>query len=111
MVILSTHIVEDVADLCPRMAILAGGRIVLEGAPADLMGELAGRVWRKTIERSEVETYRNEHTVISAHLYAGKSVLHVLSEASPGDGFEESRADLEDVYFSTISGGKQRAAA
>ncbi len=111
VVILSTHIVEDVADLCPRMAILAGGRIVLEGAPADLMGELAGRVWRKTIERSEVEKYRNEHTVISAHLYAGKSVLHVLSDASPGEGFEESRADLEDVYFSTISGGKQRAAA
>jgi ABC-type multidrug transport system ATPase subunit len=111
VVILSTHIVEDVADLCPRMAILADGRIVLEGAPADLMGELAGRVWRKTIERSEVEKYRNEHTVISAHLYAGKSVLHVLSDASPGEGFEESRADLEDVYFSTISGGKQRAAA
>ena len=111
VVILSTHIVEDVADLCPRMAILAGGRIVLEGAPADLMGELAGRVWRKTIERSEVEKYRNEHTVISAHLYAGKSVLHVLSDTSPGEGFEESRADLEDVYFSTISGGKQRIAA
>jgi len=111
VVILSTHIVEDVADLCPNMAILAGGRIILGGAPADLMGKLAGRIWRKVVERSEVEKYRNEHTVISAHLYAGKSVLHVLSDTSPGDGFKTISADLEDVYFSTISGGRQRAAA
>lgn len=111
VVILSTHIVEDVADLCPRMAILAGGRIILEGAPTRLMDELAGRVWRKMVERSEVERYRSEHTVISAHLYAGKSVLHVLSDTSPGEGFESTKADLEDVYFSIISGGKQRAAA
>jgi ABC-type multidrug transport system ATPase subunit len=111
VVILSTHIVEDVADLCPRMAILAGGRIILEGAPTDLMNELAGRVWRKTVERSEVERYRAEHTVISAHLNAGKSVLHVLCDTSPGEGFESATADLEDVYFSIISGGQQRAAA
>jgi ABC-2 type transport system ATP-binding protein len=111
VVILSTHIVEDVADLCPRMAILAGGRIILEGAPTLLMDELAGRVWRKMVERSEVERYRSEHTVISAHLYAGKSVLHVLSDTSPGEGFELTKADLEDVYFSIISGGQQRAAA
>ena len=111
VVILSTHIVEDVADLCPRMAILAGGRIILEGAPTRLMDELAGRVWRKMVERSEVERYRSEHTVISAHLYAGKSVLHVLSDTSPGEGFELTKADLEDVYFSIISGGQQRAAA
>jgi len=111
VVILSTHIVEDVADLCPRMAILAGGRIILEGAPARLMDDLSGRVWRKTVERSEVERYRSEHTVISAHLYAGKSVLHVLSDTSPGEGFESTKADLEDVYFSIISGGQQRAAA
>ena len=111
VVILSTHIVEDVADLCPRMAILAGGRIILEGAPTRLMDELAGRVWRKMVERSEVEHYRSEHTVISAHLYAGKSVLHVLSDTSPGEGFELTKADLEDVYFSIISGGQQRAAA
>lgn len=111
VVILSTHIVEDVADLCPRMAILAGGRIILEGAPTDLMNELAGRVWRKTVERSEVQRYRAEHTVISAHLNAGKSVLHVLCDTSPGEGFESATADLEDVYFSIISGGQQRAAA
>ena len=111
VVILSTHIVEDVADLCPRMAILAGGRIILEGAPTDLMNELAGRVWRKTVERSEVDRYRAEHTVISAHLNAGKSVLHVLCDTSPGEGFESATADLEDVYFSIISGGQQRAAA
>jgi len=111
VVILSTHIVEDVADLCPRMAILAGGRIILEGAPTDLMNELTGRVWRKTVERSEVDRYRTEHTVISAHLNAGKSVLHVLCDTSPGEGFESATADLEDVYFSIISGGQQRAAA
>lgn len=111
VVILSTHIVEDVADLCPRMAILASGRIVLEGAPADLMGDLAGRVWTKTVERAEVDSYRSAHTVISAHLNAGKSVLHVLSDTSPGDGFEVTTADLGDVYFSTISGGRRRVAA
>jgi len=111
VVILSTHIVEDVADLCPQMAILAGGRIVLQGAPADLMNDLAGRVWSKMVERTEVDRYRSEHTVISAHLYAGKSVLHVLSDTPPGEGFEVTTADLEDVYFSTISGGRQRVAA
>jgi ABC-type multidrug transport system ATPase subunit len=111
VVILSTHIVEDVADLCPRMAILASGRIILEGAPAELMRSLEGRVWRKTVERAEVERYRNELTVISAHLYAGRSVLHVLSDTSPGEGFEATEADLEDVYFSTISGGQKRQAA
>ncbi|MGI9264874.1 MAG: ABC transporter ATP-binding protein [Gammaproteobacteria bacterium] len=111
VVILSTHIVEDVADLCPRMAILAGGRIILEGSPTHLMNELEGRVWRKTVERSEVERYRAEHTVISAHLNAGKSVLHVLCDTSPGEGFESATADLEDVYFSIISDGQQRDAA
>ena len=111
VVILSTHIVEDVADLCPRMAILAAGRIVLEGVPSELMDSLSGRIWRKTVARSEVERYRNEYTVISAHLYAGESVLHVLSDTAPGDGFEVADADLEDVYFSTISQGRERAAA
>ena len=111
VIILSTHIVEDVADLCPRMAILADGQIILEGAPIELMNALDGRVWRKTVERAEVEAYRSEHTVISAHLYAGRSVLHVLSDTSPGEGFEVAQADLEDVYFSTISGGRQRVAA
>ncbi len=110
VVILSTHIVEDVADLCPRMAILATGNIILEGAPADLMRSLAGRVWRKTVERTEVDTYRDQHTVISAHLYAGKSVLHVLADSSPGDGFETVAPDLEDVYFTTITGTRKAAA-
>ena len=75
------------------------------------MDSLSGRIWRKTVARSEVERYRNEYTVISAHLCAGKSVLHVLSDTAPGDGFEVADADLEDVYFSTISQGRERAAA
>jgi ABC-type multidrug transport system ATPase subunit len=110
VVILSTHIVEDVADLCPRMAVLADGRIQLEGAPVDLMGALNGRVWRRTIDKAELDAYRARHEVISTRLFAGKTVIHVLTDGSdPGDGFERVEGGLEDVYFATLS--KTRRAA
>ncbi len=102
IVILSTHIVDDVTNLCPRMAIIAGGRIVREGRPADLIAELTGSVWTKTVERSEVEAHRQRHTIISSHLYAGRCKLHVLAASDPGDGFEPQRPGLEDVYFATL---------
>ncbi|MFM1886075.1 MAG: hypothetical protein RL026_1232 [Pseudomonadota bacterium] len=109
VVILSTHIVEDVADLCPRMAILAGGRIVAQGAPQALVDDLQGRVWRRTLDKGELEACRARHTVIATRLFAGRTVVHVLADAPPGEGFEPAPAGLEDVYFSTLAA--QRAAA
>ena len=105
VVLLSTHIVEDVRDLCPKMAILAGGRVILEGEPARLVDELDGRLWRKTVPKSAVAHYRAAHAVISTHLYAGQTRLHVLSDRAPEPGFEPAAPDLEDVYFSALSAG------
>ncbi len=102
VVILSTHIVDDVTDLCPSMAIIAKGRIVREGRPSDLINELRGSVWAKTVEHREVEEYSQRHNVISTKLFAGRNILHVLSDTDPGDGFEAHEPDLEDVYFSTL---------
>jgi ABC-type multidrug transport system ATPase subunit len=102
VVILSTHIVDDVTNLCPRMAIIAKGEIVREGRPSDLINDLRGSVWVKTVDRADVEEYRDLHTVISAQLFAGRTVLHVLSGNDPGEGFEPHDPDLEDVYFATL---------
>src|SRR3954454_1365075 len=102
VVILSTHIVDDVADLCPRMAVLANGRVQLEGRPADLVAGTRGRIWTKTIDRSELEAYQADHEIISTRLYAGRSVIHVLSDSRP-EGFDPVEGGLEDVYFSTLS--------
>jgi ABC-type multidrug transport system ATPase subunit len=110
VVILSTHIVEDVADLCPRMAVLAGGKIQLEGAPGELMARLSGRVWKKTIDKAELEDHRAGHEVISTRLVAGRTVIHVLADKSPGAGFEPVTGGLEDVYFSTLSASRRVAA-
>ncbi|WP_312139063.1 ABC transporter ATP-binding protein [Brevundimonas sp. BH3] len=111
VIILSTHIVEDVADLCPRMAVLAGGRIQLEGAPLDLIGSLKGRVWRTAIEKAELEDYRQRFEVISTRLFAGRTLIHVLSDTSPGTAFEPVSGNLEDVYFSTLSASRRVPAA
>ena len=102
VVILSTHIVGDVSDLCSRMAVLAGGRVLLEGKPLELMRGLDGRVWRKTIRKDEIERYRASHTVLSTRLFAGETRIHILAEARPEEGFEVVDADLEDVYFSVL---------
>ncbi|WP_133478546.1 ABC transporter ATP-binding protein [Cognatilysobacter segetis] len=109
VVILSTHIVEDVADLCPRMAVLAAGRIQLEGVPAELIERTRGRIWRKTIERSDLERYRDAHEVISTRLFAGRTEVHVLADADPGDGFDALPGDLEDVYFATLARSRRAA--
>jgi len=110
VVILSTHIVEDVADLCPNMAIIANGRIVTTGAPLDLIADLDGRVWRRTIGRNELEAYRREHEVIATRLFGGRTVIHVLADRRPGDGFEPVAGGLEDVYFSTLAVSRRAAA-
>jgi ABC-type multidrug transport system ATPase subunit len=102
VVILSTHIVDDVTNLCPNMAIINKGQIVSEGQPADLINSLSGSIWVKTVDRGDVEDHKGRHNVISSHLYAGRYRLHVLSPTDPGDGFEPGEPDLEDVYFSTL---------
>lgn len=102
VVILSTHIVDDVADLCPQMDVLANGLVQLQGKPADLIASHRGLVWKKTIEHSELERHQREHEVISTRLFAGNTIIHVLSESRP-DGFEPVEGGLEDVYFSTLS--------
>jgi ABC-2 type transport system ATP-binding protein len=109
VVILSTHIVEDVSDLCPRMAVLVDGRVQLEGAPLDLIAATRGRIWSKTIERSTLPQYRERYRIISTRLFAGRTILHVLSDADPGEGFAPADAGLEDVYFSTLLHARRAA--
>ncbi|HET7605789.1 MAG TPA: ABC transporter ATP-binding protein [Sphingomicrobium sp.] len=102
VVILSTHIVDDVADLCPRMAVLANGKVQLEGKPADLIAATRGKIWKKVIGRDDLEDYQSRYDVISTRLFAGNSVIHVLADEQP-QGFEPVEGGLEDVYFSTLS--------
>jgi len=102
VVILSTHIVADVADLCPLMAVLANGRLQLEGKPLDLISSTRGKVWRKAIRHDELEEYQSKYEVISTRLFAGNTIIHVLSDKQP-EGFEPVEGGLEDVYFSTLS--------
>jgi ABC-type multidrug transport system ATPase subunit len=111
VVILSTHIVEDVADLCPQMAILNQGRIVAEGAPSDLIARLEGKVWKKRIAKADLPAHRTQYNVISMRLTQGEVLIHVEADASPGEGFEPVAPDLEDVYFSTISASQAQTEA
>lgn len=109
VIILSTHIVEDVSDLCSRMAIIAGGKIVLTGSPQELTGKLAGRIWRKIIPKTDLERYQQTHVVILKRLVGGQTMIHVLSDQDPGDGFEPVTAGLEDLYFTTLTNARRAA--
>jgi ABC-type multidrug transport system ATPase subunit len=109
VIILSTHIVEDVTDLCPRMAVLAGGKIQLEGAPVELMHTLQGRVWTRTVDKADLAAFSKAHNVISTRLFAGRTVVHVLSDTHPGDGFEPAPGGLEDVYLATVNASRRAA--
>jgi ABC-2 type transport system ATP-binding protein len=110
VVILSTHIVEDVSELCTRMAIIDRGEILLEAEPLGAMEKMKGRIWRRVIERSALSQVEREHAVISTKLLGGRTVVHVYADAPPGAGFEPVEPDLEDVYFSTMAGhiGRRR---
>lgn len=109
VVILSTHIVEDVADLCPRMAVLAGGRILLDGAPLELIAATRGRIWQKAIARDALDDLRARHRVISTRLFAGRTIVHVVADRDPGEGFEPMQGGLEDVYFCTLDASRRAA--
>lgn len=102
IVILSTHIVEDVKELCPRMAIMNKGKVIVQGNPLQIMENLQGRMYEKTIPKNELEQYKKEYQVISDRLYLGKQIVHVLSHTHPGSNFKSIEADLEDVYMSQI---------
>jgi ABC-2 type transport system ATP-binding protein len=104
VVILSTHIVEDVSDLCTRMAIIDRGEILLEADPRDAVASLRGRIWSRVVSRSEVAALEAEHAVISTRLMAGRTEVHVYGEGSPGAAFEEVEPDLKDVYFAVMAG-------
>jgi len=110
VVILSTHIVEDVSDLCSRMAIIAAGRVLVSGEPQLAIDALRGRVWKKIVPRDQIAAYEREMAVISTHLVGGRTVLHVMAPARPDPSFEEVPVDLEDVYFSTLRDANQKAA-
>lgn len=102
VVILSTHIVDDVSELCPRMAIIADGRVRLTGEPRETIRSLDGRVWRRTIDKAALGAYRERYTVLSTRLSGGATLIHVLADARPEDGFECIAPDLEDVYFGQL---------
>jgi ABC-2 type transport system ATP-binding protein len=101
-IILSTHIVDDVSELCPQMAVLASGKIILQGDPITLTEQLNGQIWRKAVSAHEVTAIEQNFKVISKRLFAGQTVVHVLDENAP-DGFESAATNLEDVYFSTLN--------
>jgi ABC-type multidrug transport system ATPase subunit len=107
VVLLSTHIVEDVHDLCPEMAVLANGRILLQGKPADLTNLLMGQVWRKTVSKAELTLYEDILNVISTRRVAGRIQMHVLSGVCPDEGFVPFQPALEDVYFASLFGAQQ----
>ncbi|HEU0098669.1 MAG TPA: ABC transporter ATP-binding protein [Allosphingosinicella sp.] len=109
VVILSTHIVEDVSDLCPRMAVIAEGRIQLDGAPLELIRASQGRIWMKAVERGRLDEISRRHQLISTRLFAGRTVVHILSDGDPGDGFAPVEGGLEDVYFITLAQARRAA--
>ena len=116
VVLLSTHIVEDVTELCTRMAIIDKGEILLEAEPLRAVDELRGRISRRVISKQELAAVQREHAVISTKLLAGRTVVRVYSETGSSPGFEPAEPDLEDVYFSAMSGhigrrGEQREPA
>jgi len=102
VVILSTHIVEDVTDLCSRMAIIGQGQVLLTGEPYEAIRALEGRVWRRSIDKAELDGYRARMNILSTRLAAGRTLLHVLADERPEAGFEPVAPDLEDVYFGRL---------
>jgi ABC-2 type transport system ATP-binding protein len=104
VVILSTHIVEDVSELCTRMAVIRDGSILLEGEPPEAVRALRGRIWRREVPRERLAEFEAEHAVVSTTLVGGRTVVHVHGQAAPDDSFEPVEPDLKDVYFTVMRG-------
>jgi ABC-type multidrug transport system ATPase subunit len=111
IVILSTHIVEDVKELCTDMAIINGGQLLYNGDPSDALSELEGRVWKKRVNKIQLDEYRKNYTVLSVRLVAGAPEIHVLSESQPDSSFQRIPIGLDDVYFAQILGAPLPATA
>jgi ABC-2 type transport system ATP-binding protein len=111
VVILSTHIVEDVADLCTNMAIIANGEVLHHGQPLAAIESVRGKTWKKVIERDQLEHHQRDHQVISSRWFAGRTLIHVLADAWPDDSFTPVEPGLEDVYFTTLARSRGRADA
>jgi ABC-type multidrug transport system ATPase subunit len=110
VVLLSTHIVEDVAELCTRMAIIDRGEILLEAEPLRAMAEMRGRIWRGVVEKGALAGLEREHAVVSTRLLAGRTLVRVFGGAAPGPGWEPAEPELEDVYFGAMAGHVGRRA-
>ena len=104
IVILSTHIVDDVADLCPRFAVINKGRVLLESEPGIAVARLEGRMWRRVVGRDELDSLKSAAPIVSSRLQAGRTVVRAYSGSVPGPGFEPVPAELEDVYFTAVAG-------
>ncbi|HZG42297.1 MAG TPA: ATP-binding cassette domain-containing protein, partial [Longimicrobium sp.] len=104
VVILSTHIVEDVSDLCQRMAVIQSGRILLEAEPMEAVRAIRGRVWSREVPRDELAAFEQAHPVISTTLVGGRTVVHVFADAPPDESFHPVEPDLKDVYFTLMRG-------
>ncbi len=111
VVILSTHIVEDVSDLCSRMAIISEGEVLLTAEPQQAMADLHGKVWEHDVPRGGLEEFEAHYQVISTYLAGGRTLVHIFSEENPGEGFQPVEADLKDVYFTALSARRQEAVA
>jgi len=103
IVILSTHIVDDVRELCTNMAVMNNGQIVYKGAPQDAINELKGTVYQKVVTRDELEDYALKYSIISNKMVGGKPLIHIFNDSNPGNGFEPVQPNLEDVFFSKIN--------
>ena len=104
VVILSTHLVEDVSELCTNLAIINKGEILLEAQPLQAVKELERKIWRRIIEKDKLPELERDYSVISTRLLSGRTLVHIFSHEIPGNGFELVEPDLEDVYFSTMAG-------
>ncbi len=111
VVILSTHIVDDVSDLCSNMAIMGDGKILMEGKPDEVIGQLQGTIYSKIVERNELEKYQQDYQVLFSTLAAGKTKIHIVSSDNPANGFDLMDVSLEDVYFSTLRDNQINMAA
>lgn len=103
IVILSTHIVDDVSDLCTDMAIINLGKQILSGNPSDVINELSGKIWEKKIRKEEIEEYKNNYQVVYSYLYGGSPIIHIFDENKPDKDFKNISPKLEDVYFTAIN--------
>lgn len=103
VIILSTHIVDDVRELCSNMAIINKGKVALSGSPESVIDKVRGKIWKRFVEKHEMESITSEYSVISTRMIAGKPLVHVYSDEQLSDGFVNIEPDLEDVYFHQIS--------